>query len=133
VREFLLDIHGPDALPVNTSYGDGEPIDPDTIALINRTYDAHTVYEPLHAGDLMLLDNIRTGHNREPFRGNREVLVAMAEPLAAATTETPPAARSPTVSGELIEPPRRLERRRGRSESEQRQGQGLGVVDLSVM
>lgn len=31
--------------------------------------------------DLMLVDNIRTAHSREPFEGPREVLVAMADPV----------------------------------------------------
>ena len=30
-------------------------------------------------GDLLLVDNIRTAHSREPFEGPRQVLVAMAD------------------------------------------------------
>ena len=37
--------------------------------------------EPWQAGDLMLVDNIRTAHSREAYVGPREVLVGMAEPL----------------------------------------------------
>jgi hypothetical protein len=81
VREFLVDTYGPGGLPFNTSYGNGDPIAPDVIETINRTYDAHTVREPWQPGDLMLLDNIRTAHSREPFRGHREVLVAMTDPI----------------------------------------------------
>ncbi|MBO0833500.1 MAG: TauD/TfdA family dioxygenase, partial [Actinobacteria bacterium] len=33
------------------------------------------------AGDLMLVDNIRTAHSRDPFEGPREVMVAMANPV----------------------------------------------------
>jgi hypothetical protein len=29
----------------------------------------------------MLVDNIRTAHSREPFVGEREVLVAMSDPV----------------------------------------------------
>ena len=42
-------------------------------------YEAHTVREPWQAGDLMLVDNIRTAHSREPFEGPREVVVALAD------------------------------------------------------
>lgn len=42
---------------------------------------AHTVREPWQAGDLMLVDNVRTAHSREAFQGPREVLGAMAEAL----------------------------------------------------
>ena len=47
--------------------------------LLNEVYEANTVREPWQAGDLMLVDNIRTAHSREPFEGPREVLVAMAD------------------------------------------------------
>jgi hypothetical protein len=33
------------------------------------------------AGDLMLVDNIRTAHSREAYEGPREILVGMAEPV----------------------------------------------------
>ena len=42
-------------------------------------YDANTLREPWQAGDLMLVDNIRTAHSREAFEGPREVLVGMAD------------------------------------------------------
>jgi Taurine catabolism dioxygenase TauD, TfdA family len=80
VREFLVDVYGPDGLPFNTSFGNGEPITEDIVALINSIYDAHTVREPWQAGDLMLVDNIATAHSREPFTGQREVLVALTDP-----------------------------------------------------
>lgn len=80
VREYLIDTYGPDGLPFNTHYGDGAPIEPEVIDLILRTYDTHTLTEPWQPGDLMLIDNIRTAHGREPFTGHRDILVAMAQP-----------------------------------------------------
>jgi alpha-ketoglutarate-dependent taurine dioxygenase len=80
LREFLVGTYGRDGLPFNTSYGNGEPIDAEVIALLNAVYDTHAVREPWRAGDLMLVDNIRTAHSRDPFKGPREVLVAMAHP-----------------------------------------------------
>ena len=47
--------------------------------LINEVYEANTAREPWLAGDLMLVDNVRTAHGREHFEGPREVLVAMAD------------------------------------------------------
>jgi alpha-ketoglutarate-dependent taurine dioxygenase len=81
VREFLVDVYGPEALPFNTRFGDGDPIGEDVIALLNQVYDAHTAREPWQAGDLMLVDNIRTAHSREAFEGPRQVLVSMADPV----------------------------------------------------
>jgi alpha-ketoglutarate-dependent taurine dioxygenase len=81
VREFLLDVYGPDGLPFTTRYGDGEAIGEDVVELINEVYDAHTAREPWQAGDLMVVDNVRTAHSREPFEGAREVLVAATDPV----------------------------------------------------
>ncbi|WP_086791728.1 TauD/TfdA family dioxygenase, partial [Streptomyces thermovulgaris] len=80
VREYLVDEYGEDGLPFNTRFGDGSPIGEDVVQLLNETYEQHTRREPWQAGDLMLVDNIRTAHSREPFTGDRQVLVAMAEP-----------------------------------------------------
>jgi alpha-ketoglutarate-dependent taurine dioxygenase len=84
VREFLVDVYGPDGLPFNTRYGGGDPIGEDVVRLVNETYEAHTAREPWQAGDLMVVDNVRTAHSREAFEGPREVLVAMADPVSSA-------------------------------------------------
>ncbi|MFF3215855.1 TauD/TfdA family dioxygenase [Streptomyces sp. NPDC002886] len=89
VREYLVDVYGPESLPFNTCFGDGDPIGEDVVHLINTVYDEHTIREPWQSGDLMLIDNIRTAHSREPFEPPRDVLVAMAEPR-------PPASFPPT-------------------------------------
>ncbi|MEU9384482.1 TauD/TfdA family dioxygenase [Streptomyces sp. NPDC048279] len=81
VREYLLDVYGPDGLPFNTRHGDGSPIGEDVVKTINSTYEAHTRREPWQAGDLLLVDNIRTAHSREAFSGERQVLVGLGEPL----------------------------------------------------
>jgi alpha-ketoglutarate-dependent taurine dioxygenase len=79
VREYLVDVYGADGLPFNTRFGNGDPIDEDIVQLLNEVYEANTAREPWQAGDLMLVDNIRTAHSREPYDGPREVLVAMAD------------------------------------------------------
>ncbi|MFF0398828.1 TauD/TfdA family dioxygenase [Streptomyces sp. NPDC005248] len=81
VREYLVDLYGPDGLPFNTRFGNGDPIAEDVVQLLNSVYEANTARELWQAGDLMLVDNIRTAHSREPFEGPREVLVAMADPV----------------------------------------------------
>ncbi|RBY79059.1 TauD/TfdA family dioxygenase [Blastococcus sp. TF02-09] len=81
VREYLVDVHGEDGLPFTTRFGDGAPIGEDVVALLNEVYPAHTVREPWQTGDLMLVDNIRTAHDREPYTGQREVLVGLGDPV----------------------------------------------------
>ena len=79
VREYLVDVYGEEGLPFNTRFGNGDPIGEDVIQLLNEVYEANTAREPWQAGDLMLVDNIRTAHSREAYEGPREVLVAMAD------------------------------------------------------
>ena len=84
IREFLVDMYGSDGLPFNTRFGHGDPIGEDVVALINQVYTAHTRREAWQAGDLLLVDNIRTAHSREPYEGPREVVVGMTDPVNAA-------------------------------------------------
>ncbi|WP_214366810.1 TauD/TfdA family dioxygenase [Pseudonocardia sp. H11422] len=79
VREYLVDLYGPDGLPFTTRFGGGAPVGEDIVGLLNQVYDANTVREPWQAGDLMLVDNVRMAHNREAFEGPREVLVGMTD------------------------------------------------------
>jgi alpha-ketoglutarate-dependent taurine dioxygenase len=81
VREYLVEMYGADGLPFNTWFGNGDPIGADVVLLLNQIYEANTVREPWQAGDLMLVDNIRTAHSREAYEGPREVLVGMADPV----------------------------------------------------
>ena len=81
VREYLVEEYGDDGLPFNTRFGNGDPIAADLVERINATYEANTVREPWQAGDVMLVDNIRTAHGREAYEGPREVVVGMADPV----------------------------------------------------
>ena len=81
VREYLVEVYGEDGLPFNTRFGNGDPIGKDIVELINEINKANTAREPWQAGDLLLVDNIRTAHSREAYTGPREVLVGMADPV----------------------------------------------------
>ncbi|MGW5974129.1 TauD/TfdA family dioxygenase [Streptomyces sp. NPDC055186] len=81
VREYLVEVYGADGLPFNTRFGNGDPIGEDVVQLLNKVYEIHTAREPWQAGDLMIVDNLRTAHSREPFEGPRDVLVAMTDPV----------------------------------------------------
>lgn len=82
VREYLVEVYGANALPFNTSFGNGDPIGEDVVQLINEVYEHNTAREPWQAGDLMIVDNVRTAHGRDPFEGPREVLAAMADTVS---------------------------------------------------
>jgi alpha-ketoglutarate-dependent taurine dioxygenase len=79
VREYLVDLYGEDGLPFTTRFGNGDPVGEDIVKLLNETYEAHTMREPWQSGDLLLVDNVRTAHSREPYEGEREVLAGLAD------------------------------------------------------
>lgn len=79
VRETLLDLVEEEDLPRNVTYGDGSPIDDETLDVVRGVLDRHTVAFPWRAGDVAMLDNMLVAHGRAPFKGPRKVRVAMAE------------------------------------------------------
>jgi alpha-ketoglutarate-dependent taurine dioxygenase len=81
VHEYLVEMYGAEGLPFTTAFGSGAPVGEEIVELLNRVYDANTLREPWQAGDLMLVDNVRMAHSREPYEGDRQVLVGMSEPL----------------------------------------------------
>ena len=76
-RTSLLSTFALDELPRSCRFGDGTPIPDDAMAEILRVYAELEVSLPWEHGDVMLLDNILTAHARNPFRGERKLLVAM--------------------------------------------------------
>ncbi|MEX2964153.1 TauD/TfdA family dioxygenase [Microbulbifer sp. TYP-18] len=78
VRKSLLSIYDEDVLPRNVYFGDGEKIPTQYLNEIRRAYDENTIVFNWQEHDLMLLDNMRYAHGRQPFSGKRSVLVGMA-------------------------------------------------------
>ncbi|WP_353945416.1 TauD/TfdA family dioxygenase [Streptomyces sp. HUAS MG91] len=81
VRDYLVEEYGAEGLPFNTLYGNGDPVGEDVVRVLNEVYEAHTVRVGWQACDVLLVDNIRTAHSREPFEGPREMLAALADPV----------------------------------------------------
>jgi alpha-ketoglutarate-dependent taurine dioxygenase len=81
VREGLLASCAEEDLPRDTRFGDGAPIPPEDLATIRAAFEAETWAPPWREDDVMLLDNMRVAHGRNPFTGKRRVLVAMGQPV----------------------------------------------------
>jgi alpha-ketoglutarate-dependent taurine dioxygenase len=76
-RQALLAQFAEHELPRNACFGDGDPIAPELLEEIRRTYEKVAVRFTWQAEDILMLDNILVSHARDPFSGPRRVLVAM--------------------------------------------------------
>ena len=90
VRESLLSVFREEELPRNAFYGDGSRIEDRVMEEIGRLYHELSVSFPWRAGDVLLLDNMLTAHGRNPFAGEREIVVTMGEMVTADEFETNP-------------------------------------------
>lgn len=76
--EALLSLVDDEAdLPHWVTYGDGTPIPDQHLRQVRATGRRNRLAVPWQAGDLMVIDNMRVLHGREPFTGPRRVVVAM--------------------------------------------------------
>ncbi|HEY0293371.1 MAG TPA: TauD/TfdA family dioxygenase [Hansschlegelia sp.] len=79
VRSTLLDLVDEDDLPRNVTYGDGSPIEDETLDVVRGVLERHKIAFSWRPGDVAMLDNMLVAHGRAPFKGPRKVRVAMAE------------------------------------------------------
>jgi len=78
-RDSLLSIFAEEDLPRICYYGDGSPIADSDMHAICDLYRELEVSFPWQEGDVLMVDNILTAHGRNPFSGERKLLVAMGE------------------------------------------------------
>lgn len=69
-------------LPYNTYYGDGTPIESAALEQIRQAYRDETVRFAWQRGDVLLLDNMTIAHGRDPYRGERRIIVGMSDPFS---------------------------------------------------
>ncbi|MFI7406766.1 TauD/TfdA family dioxygenase [Streptomyces sp. NPDC049541] len=83
VSAGLLEVLDEDDLPYNTYYGDGSPIEAETLAELRAAYTAETTGFDWEPGDVLVVENMLVAHAREPFEGPRRILTAMADAIGA--------------------------------------------------
>ena len=76
-REALLEIMSEKDLPHNACLGDGSPLDLKDLQNIRAAMIAEKRMFDWQRGDVLLCDNVLVMHGREPFSGDRRVLVAL--------------------------------------------------------
>jgi alpha-ketoglutarate-dependent taurine dioxygenase len=76
-RESLLILFADEDLPRHCYYGDGSAIENSIMESICEVYEKLEFSFKWQAGDVIVLDNMLTAHARNPFKGERKLLVAM--------------------------------------------------------
>ncbi|HEX8246692.1 MAG TPA: TauD/TfdA family dioxygenase [Pyrinomonadaceae bacterium] len=66
-----------DEFRLNAYFGDGSPIDLETLTHIRAVLHSETIPHRWQAGDVLILDNILAAHGRMPFTGERKIALAM--------------------------------------------------------
>jgi alpha-ketoglutarate-dependent taurine dioxygenase len=75
----LSSIIDTNTFPRNSCFGDGSDIPNDEIRYIKETMDSEKIIFKWQKGDVMILDNMLMAHAREPFTGERKIVVAMGD------------------------------------------------------
>lgn len=76
-RTALLSMYSLPELPRHAFYGDGQTIPDEEIALIQQAYADVLFGTPWVRGDLLVVNNLLVSHGRQPYTGDRSILVAM--------------------------------------------------------
>lgn len=79
ISAMLVDEYGIEGVPRNAYYGDGEAIQDEVMELIRSLYRESAVSFPWERGDVLVVDNFLATHARQPFKGERRILVAMSD------------------------------------------------------
>lgn len=79
VRASLLSVFREEDLPRNVYYGDGSALEESVLNEILEIYKASSVSFSWQAGDILMLDNMLTAHGRNPYTGERRIVVTMGE------------------------------------------------------
>lgn len=78
ISNVLLRDVGEQWLPRNCYFADGGAINIEHLNVIRQRYENLQVQFDWQPRDVMLLDNLRFSHGRNPYKGTRKVLVGMA-------------------------------------------------------
>ncbi|SKA48306.1 Taurine catabolism dioxygenase TauD, TfdA family [Chitinophaga eiseniae] len=78
--EAMVAAYGdPSDFPTYVTFGDGSPVSDDMVQEILTTIDSVTIAPAWRKNELLIVDNEMVCHGRNPFTGERRVLVAMSE------------------------------------------------------
>jgi hypothetical protein len=76
-ESVLNSVSSDDDLPNDTFFGDGTLISKNEIDEIRNAYKSATVAFPWEKGDVLFLDNMLFSHGRNPYKGERQIIVSI--------------------------------------------------------
>ncbi|MEO6238547.1 MAG: amino acid adenylation domain-containing protein [Vicinamibacterales bacterium] len=82
VRESLLSMVDEEDLPRNVYYGDGSKIEDGVMEDLGVLYRQLASSFPWRERDVLLINNMLVAHSRNPFVGERKIVVALSEVVA---------------------------------------------------
>lgn len=94
VRKDLLAMYGLEGMPRHVYYGDGSPIEDEVMELIGQLYEECAVRFDWQQGDVLMLDNMLAAHARDPYEGQRRIVVAMGAMFERSRLTMPPGDRA---------------------------------------
>lgn len=74
IRGMFEQMVGKGNLPHECEYGDGEPMEEETLAEVRRILDRNKLLFDWQRNDLLMIDNVLMMHGRESFKGERKTL-----------------------------------------------------------
>ena len=77
VRESLLSMMPEEDLPRNVYYGDGSRIEDSVMQELLSLYRENAVSFPWRQHDIIMLNNMLVAHSRNPYVGERKIVVAL--------------------------------------------------------
>jgi alpha-ketoglutarate-dependent taurine dioxygenase len=81
--QSLIQLYGINRLPRHAVYRDGSEIPVETLQTVRDAFSKATISFPWQRGDVLLVDNMQFAHGRRPFKGPRQVIVALLQPFSA--------------------------------------------------
>ena len=79
----------PSHFPTQTYWGNGLDFEPEVLEELRTVINRNTIRFNWQSGDVLVLDNMKIAHGRDPFAGDRKIIVAMADPVQSLFGEQP--------------------------------------------
>lgn len=94
MKDSLLSMFPPEDMPRQVYYGDGSPIEDSVMDHVGEVYERYAVRFQWQQHDLIVLDNMLVAHARDPYVGDRKIVVAMGDMIDAAAIDAAAAAKT---------------------------------------